>query len=117
MKIYKIAQSSGGGSTKLVLIIDKKTGAIKTEIIGHDGAKSCANSSDEDQALLRDLMEAEVDGIGSLGEVSDSGENALAMKELMTRKTPATPITENTNEVQKVKEKSKKRLDVGGMDV
>ena len=115
MKIFKIAQSNGG--TTLVLIIDKKTGALKTEIIGHDGVKTCANSSDEDAALLRDLMESEVEGIGSLGETTDSGENALAMRELLTKKTPATPITENTNEVEKKKLKEKRRLDVGGMGV
>jgi len=120
MKIFKVAQSSGAGGTggtRLVLIIDKKTGALKTEIIGHDGPKTCANSSEEDQALLKDLMESEVDGISGLGEITDEGENSLAMRELLSKK-PATPlkVPENKKPVEEQKKKQKK-LDVGGYGV
>ena len=119
MKIFKVAQSGGsGGGTKLVLIINKGTGAIKTEIIGHDGPITCANSSEEDQALLRDLMESEVDGIGSLGQSTEEGENSLALTELL-KKTPATPkkTPEAEEQGQPPAKKKQKRLDVGGMGV
>jgi len=116
MKIFKIAQFGGG--TKLVLIINKETGAIKTEIVGHEGASTCANSSEEDQALLNDLMNSEVEGFGSLGETTDAGENNLALEEILrkTPKTPATPLSEPSQEDKKGKKKQK-RLDVGGMGV
>ena len=125
MKIYKIAQSGGAGGaggaggtggTRLVLIIDKKTGALKTEIIGHDGPKTCANSSEEDQALLRDLMESEVDGISGLGEITDEGENSLAMRELLSKK-PATPLKVPEKKPVEEQKKKQKKLDVGGYGV
>lgn len=78
MDIYKVAQGGDPNQIIVRLKTDKKTGEFTATVLGHTGEASCADGLDDD--LMRDLLEAEVEGFGNMATITDSGKTSEGME-------------------------------------
>lgn len=62
------------GQIILRLRTDNKNGTFEAKILAHDGGASCADGLDE--ALIRDILDAEIQGFGELAQVEDGGKTS-----------------------------------------
>jgi hypothetical protein len=59
------------GQIILRLKTDNTNGKFEAKILGHEGGASCHDGLDE--ALIRDILDAEILGFGEMAQVEDGG--------------------------------------------
>ena len=59
------------GQIILRLRTDNLNGKFEAKILSHDGGASCADGLDE--ALIKDILDCEIEGFGELTQIDDSG--------------------------------------------
>ena len=121
MRIIKLA----GKKVLLRLTFDYGSGKTEARVVGN--AEGCSSESNDEvfnEALIRDLMEAEVSGHGTL-DVIDSGltfEGELAQKQknrtkLMKKHITTKPVLGTPEEEPQHQQYQTPELDTGGMGV
>ena len=67
------------GQIILRLKTDNKSGKFEAKILGHEGGASCHDGLDE--ALIRDILDADIMGFGELAQVEDGGKTTEHFEE------------------------------------
>lgn len=100
-------------SGKIILRLknDKRTGKFEAKIIGHDGDVHC--SDDLDEALLKDILEAEIPGFGNMAEVTDSGKTPEHFEEKRRKQKSMAVKPQDSPPFNEEEEKTKKEKDLG----
>ena len=101
------------GQIILRLRTDNTTGKFEAKILSHEGGASCADGMDE--ALIRDILDSDIQGFGGLAQVEDGGktseffdEKRQKMGKRFIKTSPEAPFSEDENE----EEKSNKQKDL-----
>ena len=87
MKIIRLAQS-GGGSIDIEYRF-KPDGSYTSKVIAHNDGASC--EAEDDAALMRDLLEAQVEGFGETFEKPDEEGKTPEFYEEQKKKRKKTP--------------------------
>ena len=91
MRITKLAQGSiPPGHVEVEITIGKD--GVETKVVAHGPGTSCATQNDD--ALLEDLMAVEVDGYGDT-EISDEGHTSEYFEDKKKAKEKAQPSSPN----------------------
>lgn len=99
------------GKIIIRLRTDKITGAFEAKVLRHEGGATCADGIDE--ALLKDILEAEIPGFGNMIEITDSSKTSEHYEEKQNKKqTPKVDLNNPPFPEEEEKEK-KKDLSLG----
>lgn len=74
------------GDVIVRLVVNKRNGTYKTEIVGHENGALCGDGVDAD--IVEDLMNAEVPGFGHLSTHDDSGKTCEHFEEKAKKSKP-----------------------------
>lgn len=96
------------GKIIIRLRTDNKTGKFEAKILGHEGGAKCSDGIDE--ALLRDILEAEIPGFGDMVKVTDASKTNEFFQEKQNKKetpqiNPNDPVFPEEEEEEKKKGK------------
>jgi hypothetical protein len=101
MKMYKTAQSDDNIVVRITT--NKQDGTFKSTILGHTGEATCSDGLDA--ALLKYILETEIDGFGNMAEITgegDTGEVAAPHAVPQAIKAPSVTVEEEAEDEEDI---------------
>jgi len=86
IKLKNYYKESIMGDVIVRLVVNKKNGTYKAEVVGHENGAICGDGIDED--IIEDLLNAEVPGYGKMTDPQDGGKTCEYFEEKMAKQRP-----------------------------
>jgi len=99
------------GDVIVRLTVDKQNGGYSAKILSHQGGSSCGDGIDDE--IVKDLLNAEINGFGELAVAGDSGKTCEYFEEKQAKKGKRYRPIDNFEEEERAEKQKELHLGYG----